>query len=131
MSEEDDRREYPRTPIELSVEYRNLNTFFYDYTKNISKGGTFIKTARPLDIGTAFLFKLTIPLLPEPLTLTGEVKWIIAEEDVGKDPRYDEPGMGIQFIYKDDRERRVVEEIVEKLMREQLGDLVFHSLLGK
>ena len=50
-----------RRPIELKVEYKRLNTFFADYTKNISRGGTFIKTARPLPIGTEFLFKLFIP----------------------------------------------------------------------
>ena len=49
----DDRREAPRQPIELKVEYKRLNTFFADYTKNISKGGTFIKTNRPLPVGTA------------------------------------------------------------------------------
>ncbi len=43
------------------MEYKRLNTFFYDYTKNISKGGTFIKTEKPLDIGTIFLFKLMVP----------------------------------------------------------------------
>ena len=37
-------REHMRAPIELKVEYKKMNTFFSDYTKNISKGGTFIKT---------------------------------------------------------------------------------------
>ena len=50
--DEDDRRREARAPIELKVEYKRLNTFFYDYTKNISKGGTFIKTEKPLDVGT-------------------------------------------------------------------------------
>ena len=53
-----DRRSHPRIPIELKVEYRKLNTFFADYTKNICKGGTFIRTKRPLSVGTKFLFKL-------------------------------------------------------------------------
>src|SRR5690348_1888069 len=38
-----ERRDGPRVPIELKVEYKKLNSFFADYTKNISKGGTFIK----------------------------------------------------------------------------------------
>jgi type IV pilus assembly protein PilZ len=29
-----------------------MNAFFADYTKNISRGGTFIRTDKPLDIGT-------------------------------------------------------------------------------
>jgi type IV pilus assembly protein PilZ len=42
----------PRAPIELKVEYKRINSFFADYTRNISKGGTFIKTTKPLAIGT-------------------------------------------------------------------------------
>ena len=30
--------------IELTVEYKRMNAFFADYTKNISRGGTFIRT---------------------------------------------------------------------------------------
>src|SRR5579862_9067659 len=71
-----DRREHYRAPIELKVEYKKLNTFFADYTKNICKGGTFIKTKKPLDIGTEFIFKLTIPKLREPLSILGQVRWV-------------------------------------------------------
>ena len=68
--EENERRREQRAPIELKVEYKRLNTFFYDYTKNISKGGTFIKTDKPLDIGTVFLFKLQLPAQAAPLALS-------------------------------------------------------------
>jgi type IV pilus assembly protein PilZ len=47
-----DAREHVRAPIELKVEYKKMNTFFSDYTKNIIKGGTFIKTDKPLKLGT-------------------------------------------------------------------------------
>ncbi len=56
-----ERRDDPRVPIELRVEYKKLNTFFADYTKNICKGGTFIRTKKPLDVGTIFLFQLSVP----------------------------------------------------------------------
>src|SRR6185312_9659980 len=62
-STESDRRTNDRHAIELKVEYKRLNTFFADYTKNISKGGTFIRTDKPLSIGTEFLFKLFVPQL--------------------------------------------------------------------
>src|SRR5512137_2613256 len=42
----EDRREHARTAVELQVAYEKLNAFFADYTKNISKGGTFIPTRR-------------------------------------------------------------------------------------
>ena len=76
-----DRRAEARRPIELKVEYKRLNTFFADYTKNISRGGTFIKTSRPLPVGTEFLFKLFVPGRADPLTIHGEVQRIIGHDD--------------------------------------------------
>src|SRR3954462_14220740 len=108
-----DARNHARAPIELKVDYKKLNSFFADYTKNISKGGTFIKTKKPLPIGTRFLFKLTVPLRDGPFELLGEVVWSKAEGE--------EPGMGIRFIYSDDSQRRDFESVVEKLMADSLG----------
>jgi type IV pilus assembly protein PilZ len=100
-----------------------MNTFFYDYTKNISRGGTFVRTNRPLDVGTTFVFKLLIPSLAEPLQLTGEVRWIRREED-----HSGEPGMGIQFIFANDQERALVDQVVETLMTASLGPLITSRL---
>lgn len=131
MSQASDRRLQERTPIELRVEYQRLNRFFYDYTKNISMGGTFIKTSKPLDVGTQFLFKLVIPTMPGPLVLRGEVRWILHEGQtrVGEGPDgADEPGMGIRFIYDDDGQRAAVESEVEKLMVGSLGPRIYAGL---
>lgn len=132
MTEEERRRE-ARAPIELKVEYKRLNTFFYDYTKNISKGGTFIKTDKPLDIGTIFLFKLMVPSRDTPLALRGEVRWVIKD---GSPPPPDlpadhEPGMGIRFVYEASDQRQALEEIVEKMMIDSLGPLIFSRLVKK
>ena len=78
MQEADERRGAGRAPIELRVEYKRLNSFFADYTKNISRGGTFIRTERPLDVGTDFVFKLRHShRWHEPLVLVGKVQWVI------------------------------------------------------
>ena len=110
---ENDRRREARAPIELKVEYKRLNTFFYDYTKNISKGGTFIKTEKPLGIGTIFLFKLVIPAQAEPLALRGEVRWIVKEGEPlpPQAPPGHEPGMGIKFVYDSADQRRDLEAL--------------------
>ena len=116
-------RQHARAPIELKVDYKKLNSFFADYTKNISKGGTFIKTKKPLPIGTRFLFKLTVPQREAPFELLGEVVWSKADGE--------EPGMGIRFIYSDDRQRGEFEAVVEKLMAESLGADLTGKLLNK
>jgi len=128
-ADEDHRRQHPRAPIELKVEYKKMNTFFSDFTKNISKGGTFIKTDRPLPMGTEFVFKLHIPALEKAIELRGRVVWhnTAAEQQRPDQPN---PGMGISFIYEDDEERAVFERTVEQLMRESLGDRIYDKLLG-
>lgn len=131
--DKDDRRREARAPIELKVEYKRLNTFFYDYTKNISKGGTFIKTDKPLDIGTIFLFKLLIPSQKEHLALRGEVRWVVKDGSPRPPeiPDNHEPGMGIRFVYADAQQRRALEEVVEKMMVDSLGELIVSRLVKK
>ena len=130
--EDGERREAGRAPIELKVEYKKLNTFFADYTRNISKGGTFIKTRKPLDEGTEFVFKLIVPRLAGPLAIRGEVKWVVREGQAlpPEAPDEHEPGMGIRFIYDSDEERRAIESVVERLMIDSLGQLIYSKLMS-
>ncbi len=123
-----DRRRAARAPIELNVEYKRVNTFFSDYTRNISKGGTFIRTSRPLDVGTEFVFALRVPLLEEPLRLRGTVKWVVPPEDSSPQKQ---AGMGIEFVYTGPEERRETEGVVERLMARELGESLSNRLLKK
>jgi len=118
-----DRRAHPRIPIELRVDYPKLNAFFADYARNISKGGTFVKTAQPLPVGTRFVFRLSVPTLNEPIVLAGEVAWIREEGD--------EPGMGIRFVYSSEEARLSIERLVEDLMAKNLGKALSARLLSK
>src|SRR4051794_31969163 len=114
-------RAHVRAPIELKVDYKKMNSFFADYTKNISKGGTFIKTKKPLPVGTRFLFRLTVPKREAAFELNGEV--------VHADPNGDEAGMGIRFVWGEEKERDAFESVVEKLMGDSLGPHVAEQLL--
>jgi type IV pilus assembly protein PilZ len=125
---EQDRRDGHRAPIELKIEYRRLNNFFADYTRNISRGGTFIRTARPLEIGTEFIFALSVPLIAAPLKLRGQVQWVtLPEEATDEKPA----GMGIRFLYETDDERLAVASVVESLMVSELGESLSTKLLGR
>ena len=122
-----DRRKDPRAPIELRVEYKRLNSFFADYTKNISRGGTFIATERPLPIGTDFVFKLVVPTVEKPLTIRGKVHWIVNPEDATEEQT---PGMGIGFIYDSEAERKLIENEVAQLIVSSLGPALYAKLIG-
>jgi type IV pilus assembly protein PilZ len=124
----DDRRSNPRHAITLRVDYKRMNTFFADYAKNISKGGTFIRTSKPLEVGTEFVFVLSIPSQADQLQLRGEVMWTV---DDAQGTKAHPAGMGIRFRFVDDAERSQLETFVEKLMSEKLGGHVASKLLGK
>ncbi len=131
MTESDhdgDRRTRPRAPIELRVEYKRVNMFFADYTRNISKGGTFIATRHPLEVNTEFKFSLVVPAFDEPLVLTGLVVWRVTPEEATSDRP---AGMGIEFQYASDDDRAKVDQMVEHAMIEELGPDITAMLLGR
>jgi type IV pilus assembly protein PilZ len=116
-----ENRQHGRAPIELKVDYRKLNSFFADYTKNISKGGTFIKTTKTLPNGTRFIFRLQVPGRDAVFELSGEV---MRGATTGE-----EPGLGIRFVWGDELERIEFERTVEQLMERSLGAELTGKLL--
>ena len=127
MAPPDDLRGSQRATLKLRIGYEQMNTFFADYTKNISRGGTFIKTPRPLEVGSRCQFSLSLPALAEPVVLDGEVAWILNPDDAKK--RGGEPGMGIRFVFADEAARRDFERLVERMMEESLGADAARGLL--
>jgi type IV pilus assembly protein PilZ len=121
-----ERRAEKRRAIELKVEYKRLNTFFADYTKNISRGGTFIKTRRPLPIGTEFMFKLFVPGRDHPLTIHGEVQRIVGEAEAGS---ADEQGMAIKFVYRQGDPQDEIAAAVGAMMTDSLGPRLYAKLM--
>ena len=123
-----ERRSGSRAPIALRVEYKRVNSFFADYTRNISKGGTFIRTDRPLDLGTEFVFELAVRGLDDPLRLRGKVQWVVQADDASP---ASPAGMGIEFLWADPEERRRVESAVEQLLVTELGPTLATRLLAR
>src|SRR6266478_868010 len=113
MSPPEDLRQGQRAPVRLRIDYEQMNAFFADYTRNISKGSTFIKTSRPLEVGSRCQFSLSLPALPVPLVLEGEVVWILSAEAAQQSGA--EPGMGIRFVFAD--EESLGAEVARRLLR--------------
>ena len=116
------KRTVPRAPIEIQVEYEHLNALASDYTKNLSRGGAFIQTETPLDIGTRCYFTLVIPALENPLRLEALV--------MHHEPKDDVLGMGVQFIFSSDEETQAFHTVLDKIMFELLGEQLFNRLKG-
>ena len=126
MNPPEEKRAEPRAPIELRVDYEVLNMFFQDYTKNISKGGTFVRTEHPLPVGTEFVFLLHITRLDRTLELVGKVSWRVEPAEATEDKP---AGMGIEFLYRSDEERERIDSLVRDMMRTELGERLAEQLL--
>lgn len=113
-------RQHPRAPIELKVVYQRMNAFFADFTRDISKGGIFIRTNDPLPAGSALDFNITLPKRPRPIELRGKVAW--------SDPA---KGMGVEFVWREDEDRASFEKLVEEMMIEALGETLYRQLIEK
>ena len=92
-----ERREFPRAPASLTVQYRDGEELKRDLVENQSPGGLFIRTRRPLPIGSEF--DLVVEIAGDPPTriqVRGRVVW---ERLYGRNaPPHEPEGMGIAFI---------------------------------
>ena len=91
----DPRRNLRSPLLVLRVRLDDGRKTFFGYAKNISRGGIFIATINPKEVGSRF--QVEIPL-PPPLCRTlqcfCEVVWT---RDFSKGSLY-EPGMGLKFL---------------------------------
>lgn len=98
-----DQRADKRCPATLKVTHESFNEFITEYTKNVSRGGMFIRTKRQYDIGSTVELKLSVPGLEDPIRLKAEVVRIqqrtAQEEDAG---------VGVKFIDIEDESREAL-----------------------
>ncbi|MEM8607324.1 MAG: TIGR02266 family protein [Myxococcota bacterium] len=128
MTEEKrERRRQGRANVELPIEYDKLNAFLSDYTHNISQGGTFIRTDRPLEVGTELSFRIRAPELGE-LSMKGVVRWTVRQDEA----RDDRPaGMGIAFLHDSAAEQYELELRLDRLMIRALGPKAYEMLMNR
>ena len=93
----------------LSLKFKDRQAFIKAYTENISEGGLFIRTENPLKQGDAFLLKLQLSGIAEPLEVKCEVAWTRKQvEDSANRPS----GMGIKFTGTSDRDKGILKEFI-------------------
>ena len=100
-----DRRQ-PRLPISLEVAYRTAGAFLVSYSINLSKGGIFLETSTPLEVGEHVTLRFDVPGVG-PLEVVGTVAWVRAGSHDGLPD-----GMGIQFDQLDQQYGDVIDELV-------------------
>jgi uncharacterized protein (TIGR02266 family) len=88
---------------DVNVEFDSIEAFLSEYVSNISSSGAFIRTRKPLPVGSLLNLRFTILADdPEVLEGTGEVV------RVSERPR----GMGVAFIGLDERSKELIEKLL-------------------
>ncbi|MFH1263309.1 MAG: PilZ domain-containing protein [Pseudomonadota bacterium] len=95
-----ERRKYPRIEARIKVTFRNMAELIQEYTRNISVGGIFVKTDRPLDPNATIDLTLEYPDQKGEFTLKGEVVRLIAMSHPSE-PDKQIYGAGIRFVKPD------------------------------
>ena len=110
----DNKRRATRLHHEIPVAYRSVGSFLSDWATNISHGGLFINTRKPLPVGTEVKILVQLPGAAFPYRLSGRVTHVTEYDNHANMV----PGMGVEFTDVDDAKRRELEAFVERLRRE-------------
>ena len=102
-------RKETRAQKSLSLSFKDRQSFIKAYTDNISKGGLFIRTERPLREGEKFLLKMQLPDLSEPMKLDCEVAWTREQSETEKRPS----GMGVKFCEMSKQDSQILNRYVQ------------------
>lgn len=70
------RRTDPRYDRRIEVDLQADGKRTSAVTKNISLGGMFVETLDPLIVGATVQVKFKVPTQPEPIEVTGEIRWL-------------------------------------------------------
>ena len=108
MSEGDERRRFPRTPLQLLVQYRfnSFEDFLADYSANISPGGMFIHTDKPLEEGSMVYLQFS---LKDGSRLIEGMGKVVRVNPPGVKDRV--AGMGVEFVSFDEESMALINEI--------------------
>src|SRR4051794_15026934 len=107
-----DTRKDKRAPVSLKVRFKSatVDEFIEHYSKDVSRGGIYIKSSQPMQVGTLLKFQFQLKDESALIRGVGRVVWTRVEEDATAD---NPAGMGIKFIKMDNDSRAMVERIVD------------------
>jgi molecular chaperone DnaK len=99
----------------MEVRYKSVDMFFYDYAINISHGGIFIKTRKPLAQGAEVIVEFDVPGLSEPFKANGRVMRVIFPGEDENEPS----GMGIEFDPLDEEYKKLIDDLWQETAKKK------------
>src|SRR5678816_1409662 len=115
MEPTNNRREM-RQPITLKIKFKSssLDQFIERYSVDVSRGGIFIRTKEPLQVGTTLKFEFQLQDSQALISGEGTVTWI-REHDPNRAGVA--PGMGVRFDKVASASAQVLEQILNEKQR--------------
>lgn len=110
---ESEKRQHPRIDAKIKVSFKTMGDFIEEYTKNISKGGIFLKTDKLLDPNAQIELQLMFPDSKREHKIIGRVKRLV----VMSDPDSEEKqiyGVGIHFVKLENYTLDAIEELYNR-----------------
>ena len=103
-------RKYPRVEVKVHAKYKTTYTYVYTTAAvlNLSRGGLFIKTERPLEEGADVEVNLHFDKLEKSIAVKGVVRWKRGGSGGGP------AGMGVEFLDADEKMLAQIESEVQK-----------------
>ncbi len=115
--EEAERRESVRVPVRLRVSFRNQGELSGSLITNLSRGGVFVATDRPAEIGTRLELRLHIEESGEEI----DVPAAVVSQNVGPNLESECSGMGLRFLEMKPEVAQQIEALYERKLREAAG----------
>jgi len=112
-----ERRRHVRLPMRLLAQYETRDQLHESLITNVSRGGMFISTAFPLEIGTEFILCIRIDTTGEAIELPCEV----VSHNIGPDLSTSMLGMGLRFGRLAEAQRTAVDDLFD-IAVEQTAD---------
>lgn len=103
----EEKRKHNRISVKVKSEVISEDGFTYSNTVDISKGGIFISTPEPIDIGSSLNLAIQIPG-EDPVEIIGVVKWVRNSEKEGE-----RAGMGIEFADMNARQAESLKKLIK------------------
>lgn len=105
-----ERRRERRVPVQIQIQYKTVDGFFQDYIRNISLGGIFIETEKPLPMNTKLRVEFCLPEMEDPITADGIVVHTLR---VGQTGNPTVIGMGIRFSDLETTSKQLLESYLQ------------------
>jgi uncharacterized protein (TIGR02266 family) len=109
-----DKRGSLRVPTRMTVSFQNLGDFRSSTMNNLSRGGLFVATSHPAEIGTRFKLRIHI----DQPNRTLEVPVVVVTQNIGPGFPAGSRGMGVAFCEMGDDLRERLEDLYAKALDE-------------